>query len=153
MFFAFSFGMILSNLIAQKRESQQTVELAPLFIYKGIDKQLSDISEPLQAKLERVSRERQYLLELAAIEMHIHQEAHKQGISLEAASEKLLPIASVSDEEISSFYTENKQSLDRPFYEVKDAITRRLQQTKVEQSKRELLASLIQRGDLAFSMQ
>ena len=152
MFFAFSFGMVLSNLITQNKPDRVVNESAPLFIYKGEDKTLDDLSVSLQEKVMRLDKEKRHLLELAAIELHVHQYAHDHQISLLEAEKQLLPIESVSEEQVSRFYNENKERLGRPFYEVKDSIEQGFKNSAIENSKQALLEGLKASGNLAFSL-
>ena len=101
-------------------------ETAYLFVYKGIDKNIDDVSEKFKRRLTRLDGEKQHLLELAAIELHVHQYAADHDISLEEAANQLIVIPEVSEERVSQFYSENKTTLNKPFYEVKAIITQRL---------------------------
>jgi hypothetical protein len=152
MFFAFSFGMILSNLIAQSSAQKTEKANAPLFVYQGIDKTLEDISPTFRERIVSLDQKKQHTLELAAIELHVHQYANDKGISIDQAGEELFP-ASKNEElerQASEFYRENEQALNKPFYQVRDDIRARLEYQNIMKMKQNLLASLKESGNLAI---
>ncbi|WP_156499273.1 hypothetical protein, partial [Oleiphilus sp. HI0061] len=67
MFFAFSFGMVLANLLAQNAAQKEVEERAPLLVYKGIDKNLEDLSPEFKERISKLERERRRTLEMAAL--------------------------------------------------------------------------------------
>lgn len=152
MFFAFSFGMILSNLLAQSNAQKLVKEQPPLFIYQGIDKTLDDISPEFRERIQVLDKQKRETLELAAIQMHAYQYAKEKNINIDQAGEELFPVSErrIEESQISQFYSDNQATLDKPFYQVKHKIKARLEQQNVAKLKRELLASLEQSGDLAI---
>lgn len=152
MFFAFSFGMILSNLIAQSSAQKNAPQKAPLFIYKGIDKTLEDISHEFKDQILALEEKKLQALELAAIQIHVYQYAQDNGMNIEEASEAIFPASErqVDTEQVSQFYNENRESIGKPFYQVESEIKERLRYQRVAKLKEDLLVSLKESGDLAI---
>ena len=152
MFFAFSFGMILSNLLAQSNTQNDERLQAPLFVYKGIDKTLEDISQEFRQQIVTLEDEKRQILELAAIQMHVYQHAKDHGMSIEEAGEAIFPASErlVETEHVSQFYNENQQTIGKPFYQVETEIKAQLAFQRVAKLKEDLLRSLKESGDLAI---
>jgi hypothetical protein len=152
MFFAFAFGMILSNLLAQSSAQRVEDEAPPLFIYKGIDKRLDDISPEFRTRIMELDDERRRALELAAIQLHVYQYAKDKNITPQQAGEELFPASqrAVDEAQINQFFNENRDELAKPFYQVKNEIKSRLEYQNVAKLKKDLLVSLEESGDLAI---
>ncbi len=152
MFFAFSFGMLLSNLIAQNQAQEESTPQVPLLIYKGVDKNLEDLSPEFKERIIALDNQKRQTLELAALQIHIYQYAKDQGLSAVQAGEKLFPESerAVDAQHISEFYHENQEGIAKPFYQVKQEIASQLEYQRVLKLKEDLLASLQKSGDLAI---
>lgn len=148
MFFAFSFGMILSNLLAQSSAQTNKTQVAPLFIYQGIDKTLDDVSPDIKERLESLYRKERHLIELAALEFHTHQYAQDQQVSIAQASEALFSMTKLDETKVSKFYQDNQAKIAKPFYEVKAQITAQLQGLQIKKVKTDLLKDLLEKGDI-----
>lgn len=152
MFFAFSFGMILSNLLAQSSAQKHEEERPPLFIYQGIDKTLDDISLEYRERLLKLEERKRQTLEIAALQMHLYQYAKDKNLSIEDAGEALFPSSEllIDEARVSEFYRENQDVLAKPYYQVKQEIKTRLESENIARMKQKLLASLEESGDLAI---
>ena len=148
IFFAFSFGMILSNLLAQNEVKTEQESIEPLFIYKGIDKTIVDVSPDIKRRLEKLYAEERYLAELAGIELHVHHYANAKGLSVEEASRELFSGLNVENEQINQFYKSHQAEIAKPFYLVKDQIAEQLKFQEIKQAKQNLLHALAESGDL-----
>lgn len=151
MFFAFAFGMILSNLLNQQSQtSSSKAKQEVLFLYRGLEKTENDISEPDKAKIMELNQSKIRVIESAALRQFFLDEATKQNISSDEAADKLLKFEAATNEEVNEFYEANKALIQKPFYEVKDVIKKQLDLIKVKDARRALLNDLIQKGDLAI---
>lgn len=150
MFFAFSFGMILANLLAQSSAQNVKATIAPLFIYQGIDKTLADVSPDIKERLERLYREERHLIELAALEQHTHQYAQDKQVSVAQAGELLFSPGDFDESHVSDFYRANQTQIAKPFYEVKAHIKAQLQGQQLKKVKTDLLKDLKEKGDLVI---
>jgi len=152
MFFAFSFGMVLANLLAQNAAQKEVEERAPLLVYKGIDKNLEDLSPEFKERISKLERERRRTLEMAALQMHIYQYAKDHKVSAEQAGKTLFPKSEyeVDSQRVSDFYHANQEHIAKPFYQVEQEITAQLEYQSVKNLKEQLLASLQKSGDLAI---
>lgn len=151
MFFAFAFGMILSNLLNQ--QSQTTSSKAKqevLFLYKGIEKTENDIAETDKIKIIELNQSKVRLIENVALRHLFLEEAKKQNISQEEAADKLLNFLAATDEEVNQFYETNKDLIQKPFFEVRDVIKKQLDLIKAKDARRALINDLKQKGDLAI---
>lgn len=151
MFFAFAFGMILSNLLqtqsarSDKQEPQET-----LFIYKGIEKTLADILESDRLKIESLNEQKIEAIETAALRQYFLDESTKQNIDVEELVNKLVQWRAVPVEDIHAFYEQNKQRLNKPFDDVEKHIKQNLQQRQARLARRALLDDLKREGELAI---
>ena len=151
MFFAFAFGMILSNLLhtqsirSDKKDSQET-----LFIYRGVEKTQVDMLESDRSKIETLNKQKITAIETAALRQHFLDQAKIQNIDVEDVAKQLLHWQPVSDEEVYAFYQQNKQRLNKPFYEVEKHIKLNLEQRQANLARQALLSDLKQKGDLAI---
>jgi len=150
MFFAFSFGLILSNLLAQRSASINANPEGVLFVYKGIDKKQQDLSPDAQESLAKLALQKHALLERAALQQHIHQYAQDNQLSIEAAGKEVFEIKPLPEQRVSEFYQENKSKIDKPFYEVEAYIRKQLMLMEAKQVKKGVLNHLIEKGDLAI---
>ena len=73
-----------------------------------------------------------------------------QNIDVEDVAKQLLHWQPVSDEEVYAFYQQNKQRLNKPFYEVEKHIKLNLEQRQANLARQGLLSDLKQKGDLAI---
>jgi len=150
MFFAFSLGMVLSNLLSQSKAEAPEPAAEILFTYKGIDKTEQDISTHLREALSGLVAERYALLERAALEQYLYDYAEIEGLEVAEAGEKLFKLEEPSKQEVSEFFTKNADKIKKPFFEVESEIKRQLVVLKAQQAKREALDYLASRGDLVI---
>lgn len=148
-FFAFSLGMVLSNLLGQRHIEQPKKSTAEiLFTYKGIDKTLEDISIDKQKKLKQLMQERLALLEYAALEQYLLDYAAAENIDIVKAGHKLFKLEEPSQKEISDFFTAHAEQLNKPFYEVEANIKKQLMIESARAAKGKAISDLIAKGDL-----
>ena len=152
MFFAFTFGMILSNLIGQKHTLKPNDSAPALFAYKGIDKTENELSPDMKAAYNSLKEKEYRLLENAGLEQHLYQYAHDHSVSFEQAGKEIFDFKEPTEEQISQFYTVNKTVLNKPYFLVKETIKKQLSNLQVKQSKRKVLAMLKKKGDLVVLM-
>lgn len=151
MFFAFAFGMILSNLLhtqnihSEKKDTQKT-----LFIYRGIEKTQTDMLESDRLKIAELNKLIVTAVETAALRQYFLDEAKKQNKHVEEVAKSLLQWQPVSSEEIHDFYNKNKKILNKDFYEVEKYIKQNLEQKRAKLARQALLNDLVEKGDLAI---
>jgi len=150
MFFAFSLGMVLSNLLSQSKAESPEPAAEILFTYKGIDKTEQDISAHFKEQLSVLAANRHALLERAALEQYLYDYAAIEKLDLVEAGEKLFKLEAPSKQEVSEFFTKNTDKIKKPFFEVEAEIKRQLMALKAQQAKRVALDYLVSRGDLVI---
>ena len=152
IFFAFSMGMILSNLIQTQKEKSpiETRSEEILFTYKGSDKTISDLTESDQQILKDLETKKKKVLESAGLHYYFLGLAQKEGLPVTDAANKALNWAEITDDEISQFYEANKNAIQKPFFEVKDQIKKNLELKKIAQLIQSLLETLNKKGDLVI---
>jgi len=150
MFFAFSLGMVLSNLLSQSKAEAPEPAAEILFTYKGIDKTEQDISAHLRKQLSELDSKRYVLLEIAALEQYLYDYAAIEKLDLAEAGKKLFKLEAPSKQEVSEFFTKNADKIKKPFFEVEAEIKRQLMVLKAQQAKRDTLDYLVSRGDLVI---
>lgn len=153
VFFAFSFGMILSNLLGQQKNAAQGSD-DYLINYRGMDKALVDFPEEIATKLmvleERFQSRRQALLEDAALRFYLHDYAQQHGVTLEQAATELYAFKPPTEQELATAYQQHQAMLDKPFFEVKAALTQQLQQQQALAVRAQVLNTLLEKGDLHY---
>lgn len=151
LFFAFSFGMILSNLLAQNAEKSgppKSYELA----YRGIDKMRDELPEEIAAELASEEgaylRKRKALLESAGLRFHLHDYAQQHQLDLDAAAAALFKVKAPTEQEIAEYFRMHESRISKPFHEVRDAIATTLSHQNAEKLRRQRLDELLASGDL-----
>ena len=142
--------MILSNLLDQQRSQKPIASDAPLFIYKGIDKNIEDLSSDMKADLDKLEIQKHDLLERAALKQHLYQYAHDKGLSLDEAGDEIFKFTLPSEEQVNRFYQDNAEKINKPFFEVRELIHQQLKLQQIKQAKQKVLSHLIVQGDLAI---
>jgi len=154
LFFAFSFGMILSNLLGQSQAKKPEQADEVLFVYRGVDQTLEDLPRQLAEELTLLDVEsdakRRALLSVAALQMHLYDYASTQQLDLNQAGEQLFQLNIPDEQAINEFYHQHSGSIDKPFYQVRSDIKKHLTQRYAKQAKQQKLNELIERGDLAI---
>jgi len=151
MFFAFSLGLILSNLLSQSDMQEfDEVKADVLFVYKGVDKLKSDLSHSAQERLAKIDIERSEIITLAAIEQHIYQYASEKGITVHEAALDLFATKDPSEQQISDYFRQNSEKIDKPFFEVKEQLKAQLVKLKRLEAREHVLKDLIASGNLHF---
>ncbi|MDX1451423.1 MAG: hypothetical protein R3183_02620 [Oleiphilaceae bacterium] len=154
MFFAFSFGMILSNLLGQGQlmKGKQATGEEILLTYRGIDKTIHDLPEEIAAAYSEVSeklqREQVYLLHNAALQWQLNDYAAQHDLAMDEAAHRYFDWQTPDEQAISRFYHEQADRLAKPFYQVKQEINDYLSLQRAKQARQQRLAELIERGDL-----
>jgi len=148
MFFAFSLGMVLSNLLGQSKAESTEPTAEILFTYKGIDKTAEDVSHTIREKLNQLAMKRYDLLERAALEQYLYDYAALEKLDLTQAGKNLFQLEAPSEQEVSDFFTQNMDKIKKPFFEVKSDIKKQLMILKAAQAKKTALDNLTARGDL-----
>jgi len=154
LFFAFSFGMLVSALIFKLTSHPEISKSLSLITYNGIDMTIKDlpmsIATPLyQAEVSAYNKEIDFLKE-AGIEFYVADQARKQKKPVDEVRQSLFETTPVTDAEVNAFFKENKKNISRPFYEIKDQIHNYLTQKKVQKKLQDLLAKLKKEGNFAI---
>ena len=155
MFFAFAFGMILSNLLSTANfKSGEVAQQEILFIYRGIEKTVNDIAETdreqIREQINELNQKKIKLVEKAALRQYFSDEAKRHGMDIDAAVKKSLNWAEITESEINSFYLLNKDNINKPFFQVKSEIKKSLELKQARLSRERLLEDLKIKGDLAI---
>lgn len=152
MFFAFAFGMMLSSLLThygkQKQTDSQQKEI--LFIYKGIEKYPEDLVGEDRKKLAALSRQKQTIVENAALRQYFLDQAFHRNQPLEQLIQAEMPWPEVLQTEVVAFYEQNKSVLDKPLADIHPEIKNHLERQRINQAKKALLDKLRAQGDLAL---
>jgi|GEM_PF-2333467 hypothetical protein len=153
LFFAFSFGMILSNLIGQSREGAEPRNDYVL-AYRGSDKTIEELPTLLAAKLIKLEEEflenKTNLLEEAGLRFYVHDYAQTHSVSLDEAARKLFPLTPPAEQAVADFYQSNENTIQQPYFAVKRSIVEHLNTQQAKELRAETLATLIEKGDLIF---
>ena len=150
MFFAFSLGMVLSNLLSQSKAGVPEPVVEILFTYKGIDKTKQDVSTELQGQLDKLASKRHALLEQAALEQYLYDYSALKALSLVEAGKQLFNLEAPSEDQVSDFFMLNADKIKKPFFEVKADIRRQLMIQNAKRAKKDALDYLVSRGDLVI---
>jgi len=155
MFFAFAFGMILSSLLntqsQTKAESEQKEERQEiLFIYRGIEKTQHHLIEADRLKINDLDNKKIKLIESAALRQYFSDQAQHYKVDAEDVAKKVLDWKPVSKSDVNHFYELNKDSINKPFFEVQKDIKKNLELKLAGVARRKLLDELIQKGELAI---
>ena len=159
MFFAFAFGMILSSLlntqsqtkaISERNAGQKEESREILFLYRGIEKTQQHIIEADRLKINDLDKKKIELIKNAALRQYFSDEAQRQGTEVEEVAKQILDWKPVSVTEVNQFYELNKDSINKPFFEVKKDIKKNLELKLAGEARRKLVDELIQQGDLAI---
>jgi len=148
MFFAFSLGMVLSNLLSQNKNEVQKPVVEILFTYKGVDKTEENLSPENREILQKLAAERYSLLERAALEQYLHDYAALEKLDIEQAGNKLFKLEEPSKQEINDFFIKYAQQIKKPFYDVEADIKKQLTIQKSRKAKSDALEKLTAKGDL-----
>jgi antitoxin component of RelBE/YafQ-DinJ toxin-antitoxin module len=153
LFFAFSFGMILSNLIGQNSQNKAGDEKYVL-AYRGIDKTMDELPSVMAEKLTKLEAEyvakKTGILEDAGIQFFIHDYAQTHALPLEKAVEQLFPADEPEEHLVAAFYQENENVIQQPYFEVKRSIAKHLRLQKMDALRAQTLQTLIDKGDLIY---
>jgi len=150
MFFAFSLGMVLSNLLSQSNNKVQKPVAEILFTYKGVDKTVDNLSPDNREMLKKLALERYALLERAALEQYLHDYAALEKLDIKQAGNKLFKLEAPSKQAVSDFFTQHAEQIKKPFFEVEGDIKKQLTINAAKKAKSETLAKLTARGDLVI---
>ena len=154
IFFAFSFGMILSNLIGQS--AKEGLEPEPyLLTYRGIDKDIDDLPEDLVTQLKALESDYQMkrllVLHDAGLRFHLYDYAQQHELSLDQAGQRLFAMAAISEAELAEAYASSEELIAKPYYEVKGDLRKMLEQQQARTARATALNKLITKGDLIIN--
>lgn len=156
LFFAFSFGMVLSNLIGQQQMKKQPLAPDYVMTYRGIDLTIDELpphqAEQLKALVNEQRQAQQAILEQVAVALHVSEYAEAEGLSFDDAGNQLFAPGDISEEELESYFNDNSAAIGKDFYEVKDAIRSHLRREKILARRQQLLDDMTARGDLALNL-
>lgn len=156
LFFAFSFGMILSNLLGQSGDEaeQEDGQEDVVMVYRGLDKTMDDLPEPFASQFktlrEETRKQQTQILYSVALEWQLQEFAQKEQLSLMDAGNKMFDLSPPTDEEVNAFYTERADKIAKPFYQVKDQIYKHLAHEQSLSERDKKVAELLKKGDLAL---
>ena len=150
MFFAFSLGMVLSNLLSQRQVEAPAQQAEILFTYKGKDKTIENLSLSKREQLKLLAEQRYAILERAALEQYLHDYAALKELDIEQAGKQLFKLEEPSKQEVSDFYTLHAEEIKKPFYEVELQIKKQMLIDLAKKAKVDALSSLIAKGDLVI---
>jgi len=151
VFFAFAFGMVLSNLLHQ-RQNEVLPESSYLLAYKGIDKTIeelpADLADQLRALDQDYRNKKKALMNDAGLRFYVLEYAQEHEMSFDQAAEQLFSMDTPSEEALAGYYREHQETIGRPFFEVKASISRFLLQQRAKKLRQEALAKLDADKDL-----
>jgi protein-disulfide isomerase len=154
VFFAFSFGLLISALVMKHTSTTHTDSSQALIAYKGVDKTLKDlplsIAMPLFQIEKSVYEEKTRLLDEAAIRMYISDLAKKTKQTEDEVTAQLFKGNKISDKEVDAFYKANEAKIKQPFFEIKDRIAAYLKAQEIQKKRIALLDKLKESGDFAL---
>lgn len=150
MFFAFSLGMVLSNLLSQKKSDDIKPVEEILFTYKGVDKTIEHVSPDKRQKLQSLASKRNDLLEQAVLEQYLLDYASAKSLDVTEAGNLLFQLKEPSQQEVNDFYTQHAEQINKPFFDVKTEIEKQLMKQMATKAKKEAIANLVERGDLVI---
>lgn len=151
LFFAFAFGMILSSLLTQYGQENETIATSDLlFMYRGVDITIEQIADEDKALLMSINKEKNRYIENAALRYYFLDTAQRSQKSIDEVINEAMPWEAVSEQEISRFYESNQSTLNKPLAEIRDVIHRKLEKQKIQAAKSKLLNQLMQQGDLVL---
>lgn len=156
LFFAFSFGMILSNLLGQTNQTEPTETSEVVMVYRGIDKSIDDLPEPIASEFkelrENALKKQTEMLYSVALQWQLEEFAAKQQLSLEEAGNRLFDLSPPTEAEVNTFYVSRADDIGKPFFEVKESIHQHLVKEKALQARYNKIAELLETGDLALQV-
>jgi len=156
LFFAFSLGMILANLLGNRffQEESALSDNTVLISFRGEDKFLGDLPDDFaEAYLdleEKTRKQKEILLENAALLWYLREHAGSRELSEQAAFQALFSEAQVSKEEVSTYYRENEALIGKPFHEVRNVIRSRLLRSRGLEARERVLNEMRKSGDLVI---
>lgn len=148
IFFAFSLGMVLSNLLGQSQIEAIKPVTEILFTYKGVDKTIENLSSDKREKLQQLALKRYEVLEQAALEQYLHDFAASEKLDIAHAGNKLFKLEEPSKQDVNDFFTKHANQIKKPFFEIEADIKKQLTIQMVQRAKKEAIASLTEKGDL-----
>jgi hypothetical protein len=150
MFFAFSLGMVLSNLLSQNKVEAKKPVAEILFTYKGVDKTIENLSPAKREELEQLAAKRYKVLERAALEQYLHDFAASEKLDIAQAGNKLFKLEEPSKQEVNDFFTKHADQIKKPFFEIEADIKKQLTMQMAQRAKKEAITSLMAKGDLVI---
>lgn len=154
LFFAFSFGMILSNLLAQQAQQPEAEPEKAVMVYKGIDMTMAqlppDQAEQFKRLHETYLRDGKVILENAALTLYVNDYAKNNSLSFESAASELFNISPPSEDEIEAYFLAHQATIGKDYFEIKASIQKLLEQERIRAQRDTLLNQMKTKGDLAF---
>ena len=150
IFFAFSLGMVLSNLLSQNKAEAIKPVTEILFTYKGVDKTVANLSPDKREKLEQLASKRYELLEWAALEQYLHDFAASEKLDIVQAGNKLFKLEEPSSQAVNDFFTKHAEHIKKPFFEIEADIKQQLTIQMAHRAKRDAISNMVVKGDLVI---
>ncbi len=150
-FFAFVFGSLVSTLIHQKNQDpKRHSELFSLFNQAySIETLPDDVADKLAMHLNHSQDKSRRLLEVAA--WHALEEAFTRGDPKALGFETQLAMISVTDQEVETFWENNRDRIRQPFHEAGTLIRKHLTQEKTRRQLSTMIKQLVDSGELYFN--
>ena len=108
------------------------------------------MKQALQQLEQQAYNDRQQLLEAAAVELYIQQQAEQSGEAPEQVAQRLLPVSQPAEEQLQAFYSANQHRIPVSFEQAKGDIARFLQQQQRQQQQQQLIAKLVSLNELTW---
>jgi hypothetical protein len=155
IFFAFTLGVILSNLLQQVGQKVEPEPPSPVLLnYRGQDftaAQLPFMWSEQYCQLVRQSVVQQLsVLGLAALQIHVSDLAQSEGRSYVEAEARLLALDAITDQQVERYYADHPEKYAGPLFEVRGQIRRDIQRVLERGRRQELMRELLNSGDLVF---
>ncbi len=93
------------------------------------------------------------ILRSAALRIHLDNLAAKRGVSRDIIQQELISVIPVSDEDVTAFYEANRDRINQPFHQVRDAIRHALERDRANRAQTELVEQLLDAGQIDFHLQ
>ncbi|ABC27883.1 Protein-disulfide isomerase [Hahella chejuensis KCTC 2396] len=156
----FALGLLIATLLHSARFTQGALS-APaagdsLFTLQGQEYNPEQLQYAEAAALfeleQQVFERKSQILENAALQVHFQNLAKARNVSKEQIRDELIEVKPVTDDEVSQFFEANKQQIQRPFYEIKDAIKDALQKDRIQRAEHGLIENLKKQGQLSINL-
>ncbi len=97
-------------------------------------------------------RNKKHILEAAALEAYIAEQASKSGQSQEQVTANLFTLSPLDAQALQTFYNQNTARINRPFEEAREEIAAYLNTMQRQRQQQELIAKLVSLNELDFNL-